>query len=180
MPREVLVARGLQSPQPQAVPVKTGLGNIGPAIEDTGGEVTFESKVKDYSIQVNEPRDLFDRDTGKKVKETNKRIKFKHGLFTAKTKEEVQTIVGSKYFGAPNKALVWRRSERQKLEVRNAVRDLGVQLKERPDLLKEVVSLIKNIPGAGSMFDLPVREEETKEQTAVHSDPVTGEVIEGL
>lgn len=166
MPRDVLVQRGLQSPQPQPLAPKSPGGlNVGPVVDDSGGKITFESKIKDYSIQLNTPRERFDMLTGQKVKDQNLRIKFKHGLYEAKTPEEAKAIVASKYFGEPHNALVWRRTERQKLEVRNAVRDLGAQLQTRPDLLKEVVALIKNIPGASGLFELPIREDEKEVET---------------
>jgi len=160
MPRDVLVQRGHQSPQPPMQAPPSRAFNPPVVIEDQGGILTFESKSKEYSIQLNTPRERFDQLTGQKVRDENKRIKFKHGLYTAKTPEEAQAIVRSKYFGEPHKSMVWRRSERQKLEVRNAVRELGDQLKTRPDLLKDVVALIQNLPGAKGLFELPKREEE--------------------
>lgn len=158
MPRDVFVQKGLQSPQPQpnAVP-KKGILPVEQVEEDTGGVVTFESRHKKYAIQLNTPRERFDQLTGQKVKDPNRVIKFNHGLYTAKSEDEVKAIIGSKFYGAPHKALVWRRSERQKLEVRTAVRDLGVQLQQRPDLLTEVVALIKDLPGAKGLFELPNR-----------------------
>lgn len=150
MPRGDVLIGGMRSPQAKPT-------NEPKRFEyqpDTGKEVTFESRHRNYRIQLNTPGWRYDQMTGQRVKDPNKVIVFRHGLYSTSDPDEIQAIIGSSFFGAPKKSNVWRRSERQRLEASAAVEDLIAQVKETPELLVDMAARLRAIPGMERVFNL--------------------------
>jgi hypothetical protein len=158
---EPIVRSGLSSNQKDQA--RSAAGVVFPPVEPRApgagpDDLIFESWSDFYRLQINSPEVAVNLATGTKTKAKNEFVQFTNGSFIPKglnKERDVKAIMESKAFGAPFKANIWLRSERQKLEVGKAISALTDQLKARPDLLSMVSKRLKELAGAGKTFTLP-------------------------
>lgn len=170
-----IVRSGMHSSQaPTPVPTGIVFPRAGEREPGAGADdLIFESFADYLRIQLNSPEVAVNLVTGTKTKARNEVIQFVNGVFIPKgeTKErDTKAILGMKGFGAPFKASVWLRSDRQKLEVGKAIAALTDQLRDRPDLISMVSKRLKELAGAGKNFTMPPPPEDGEKTPSLPAD----------